>query len=415
MPRVRTSALLVLLAAAPAVAQQVHTAGPGGEFAALQAAIDFAQPGDVVRVLGGVHENVVIDKGLLLVGYTGMIGKAAEGPGADAPALLVKGVPADQTVVIAGPMVFVFGGGASAAVHVEDCAGAVWVLDTFVDSYGAAALVAQGAGSLVLGEVALQCNLVPALPDGTPQAAPGAWLRGGTRAFVHGGFSLGSHGALALAGLPQPTAAPDGGAGLLVEDAQAHVHGAELLGGSGNSLFAQGCTSGGDGGAGLVTLDGPAPGAPWVTLRQATVQGGGVGFHTQGCAPAPVPGAPFDVLPGSVALLAATPRRLDLPSLALQGQSLTLELSGAPGDLALLCGSTSAAPAAALGGLDLHLRPDGLFLVAAFALPTGELALPASAPLLPAGLEAVVVPLQAFFVDAQGGRHASGPRVLVVD
>lgn len=53
--------------------------------------------------------------------------------------------------------------------------------------------------------------------------------------------------------------------------------------------------------------------------------------------------------------------------------------------------------------------------MADFALPTGELAQPASAPLLPAGLEAVVVPLQACFVEAQGGRHASGPRVLVVD
>ena len=405
------AALVLLALAAPAAAQSVLTVGASGEFATPQAAIDAALPGDIVLLLEAFEANVVIDKGVALVGS----GQALLKPsGSDQPVVRVAGVPAGQSVLLAVLTVFVFDGGADMAVEVTDCDGAVWLEDVFVDAYGAPALVAHDAHSLVCVDSPLQTNLVPALPDGTPQPAPGAHVSGSTHAFLHDGHVMGSHGVLQGPGNPVPTAAPDGGPGLVVVDAQVKVAGTQLLGGSGNSVFVGGCSLGGDGGTGLVTLNGPDAGTPAVALRDATVLGGGAGFHSGGCAPPPVPGAAFDVLPGSVTTVAAVPRRFDLPALVEAGQPLTLAFDGVAGDIALLFGSASAAPALAVGAIDLHLAVGSLFPIATFALAGSSLDVPASVPALPPGFEGLIVPLQAVFVDAQGGKHASPPRALVI-
>jgi hypothetical protein len=406
--------LAALVLAVPATAQTVHTVGAAGDFPTPQAAVDAAAPGDIVILLQGVIGNVVIDKGIAFMGAHNAIIKPQDGPGSTAPPVHVIGVPAGQSVLISGLNVFVGNQGAPATVLIEDCDGPVWIQDAFVDSYGAGALVAHDASSVVLVEAAMQTNLIPALPDGTPVPAAGAKFSGATRAFVHGAFLFGSHGTLQGFGNPVPTAAPDGGPGLLVIDSQVKVTGTDIRGGSGNSFFSGGCTFAGNGGAGVVTLEGADPGSPTAMLTSSPVTGGGVGHFTPSCAPAPVPGVPLDVLPGSLTVSSALPRELYLNDLAEPGLPVTLSLDGAAGDLALLFGSTAAAPALAVSGIDLHLKPDALFLVTAFALPTGSLDLPAIVPPLPAGLDAVVVPLQAVFVDTQGGKHASAPRVLVI-
>jgi hypothetical protein len=59
------AALAVALAGGPAAAQAVHFVGPGG-FASLQAAIDAAAPGDVVRVAAGVHPPFRVAKALTI-------------------------------------------------------------------------------------------------------------------------------------------------------------------------------------------------------------------------------------------------------------------------------------------------------------------------------------------------------------
>ena len=406
--------LAVVVAATSAAAQSVHTVGPGGDFPTPQAAIDAAAPGDIVLLLTGFQTNVVIDKGLALMASGQMLMKPDAGPGSEQPTVRVVGVPAGQSVLLYGLTIFVGSGGAPAAVEIADCEGAVWIQHVFVDAYGAQALFAHDAQSLVCVDTPFQTNLIPALPDGTPQSAPGARLSAGTRAFLHDAFVIGSHGALQLPGNPAPTSAPDGGPGLVVADAQAKLSGTELFGGSGNSFFAGGCAFGGDGGAGLVTLDGPDAGTPAVELRDSPVKGGGSGFFDGACAPPPVPGADFDIVPGSVVSVAALPRRFDVPALVEPGQTVTLAFDGAAGDVALLFGSAAQAPALAIGAIDLHLAIGSLFSIATFTLPTGALDVPAVVPPLPAGLEAAFVPLQAIFVDAQGGKHASAPRVVVI-
>jgi hypothetical protein len=400
-----------------AAAQSVHVVKPDGtgDFLTIQAAVDAAAPGDILLVHGGFHENVLLDRGLTLVAMgTAGIGKAFTGPGAALPALRIEGLPADELVVLSGFTVFVGGSGASSAVAVTDCAGPIWLQDCFVDSYGAASLVADAAASLVLTNTLLQTNLIPALPDGTPQPGAGLHLAGGSRAYGYDTELKGSHGTLVGAGDPAPNAPPDGGPGLVVVDSLAHWSGGASRGGSGNTLFLGGCLLGGDGGTGLVTLDGPDAGAPQVTLRGTEVQGGFKGFFNAACAPPTSPGPDFAVVPGSVTDAGGVGRQLVLPGQAPAGSSIDLGFHGVAGDAAFLLVALAAAPAAPVGALDLHVKLDALIGIVAFPLPTGSLTVAAALPLLPVGVQGLTVPLQAVFVDGAGGKHAANPRALVI-
>jgi hypothetical protein len=413
-------ALALLLAVpclcAPLAAQSVLTVKPDGsaDFLTIQAAVDASSPGDVIVVSGGLHENVLVTHGLTLLSpTTAGIGKAPAGPGAALPALRITGLAADEAVVLSGFTVFVGSGGAAAAVEVSDCAGAVWMQDVFVDSYGAPSLVADGAASVVVTNTLLQTNLVPALPDGTPQTAAGAEARNGTRLYGYDATAKGSHGTLQGFGNPVPAAPPDGGPGLLVTDASAHWSGGAIQGGSGNTLFLNGCLLGGDGGAGVLVQDGASPLPPVVTLS-GTPLTGGFGAPVSACAPPTSPGPAIDAPAGTVTSTAAPARELTLPGLGAAGGSVTLGLHGAPGDAAFLLVALDAAPAFTAAQVDLHLSVDSLVAVVPFALPAGTLDVSVVLPALPAGLQALVVPLQAVFVDGQGGRHASNPRALVI-
>jgi hypothetical protein len=343
-----------------------------------------------------------------------VINKALSGPGASQPPLRITGVPAGELVVISGMIVFTLQAGAASAVEVSECAGTVWLQDVFVDSFGGPSLIATGAASLVLTNTMLQTNLTPALPDGTPQPGAGGEVHGGTALYAYDTDALGSHGVLQNGGLPVPTMPATGGPGFVVIDATVSWTGGVIRAGGGNSFFTGTCQVGGNGGDGLVVRDGPGSTAPQVSLHGVAVIAGAGGFFNPGCAPAPVPGAAFNVLPGSLTHTPGPGRELILPGLGAAGGTVSLGLKGAPGDAAFLLVSLAASPGFVAAQVDLHLALDKVVAVVPFALPAGALNAPVGLPALPAGLETLVVPLQALFVDAAGGRHASNPRALVI-
>ncbi|HZM00327.1 MAG TPA: hypothetical protein VFD43_08755 [Planctomycetota bacterium] len=385
-----------------------------GDFTTIQAAVEASSPGDIVLVFGGAHDNVVIDRGLTLVAVCNvMIGKALEGPGAALPALRITGLPANELVVLSGFTVFVGGAGATSAIEVSGSSGTVWIQDCFVDSYGAPALVADAAATIAITNTLLQTNLIPALPDGTPKPGAGAQLANGTRLYGYDAELKGSHGTLVGPDLPVPIAPPDGGPGLVVDDSLARWSGGSIRGGSGNTLFLDGCLLGGDGGTGLVTLDPAGGGAPDVVLM-GTVVAGGAGSFASACAPPTTAGPAFDVVPGSVSTTAGPPRLLTLPGQVPAGGPFSIGLAGAPGDVAFLLASTAAVPGFAAGALDLHLRLDTLLALIPVPLPAGSQMLDATAPALPVVVDGITVPLQAVFVDGQGLKHASNPRALAI-
>jgi hypothetical protein len=337
--------------------------------------------------------------------FNTMIGKAFEGPGAALPALRITGLPADELVVLSGFTVFVGAAGATSAVEVSASSGAVWFQDCFVDSYGAPSLIANAAATIALTNTMLQTNLIPALPDGTPQPGAGAQVENGTRLYGYDAELKGSHGTLVGPDLPVPIAPPDGGPGLVVDDSSARWSGGAIRGGSGNTLFLDGCLLGGDDPAG--------GGAPDVVLKGTPVTGGAGSFATA-CAPPTMAGPDFDVVPGSVTTSPGPARLLTLPGQVASGGPLPIGFQGAAGDVAFLLASTDAAPGFAAGALDLHLQLDTLLVIIPFSLPSGSLTLNAHAPALPPVVDGLTVPLQAVFVDAQGGKHASNPRALVI-
>ncbi|TAJ18277.1 MAG: hypothetical protein EPO68_08145 [Planctomycetota bacterium] len=409
-------ALAVALLAPAAAAQALWTVHPNGsaDFTSIQAAVDAAAPGDHVLVLAGAHANVVLERAITLTSTGGAaILKPQSGPGATAPALSIRNLPAGEHVCVSGLTVFVGGGGAPHAVGIADCAGSVWLQDMFVDSYGAAALDVRACASVVVADCTLQTNLVPALSDGTPQSAPGARVADGARLHAWSSDFFGSHGTLQGGGLPTPNAAADGGAGLVVEDALVHCYGGDIRGSSGSTFFGASCTSGGNGGDGVVVIDGPSGFAPEVRLVGASVTAGFPGSHQAGCGPAPIAGQIFDAAPGSLVALPGPARRFTLPGHANSGAPVALRFDGAAGDFAFVLVSGAAAPGTSIAGLDLHVALAPLLVVGPFAVPGASATYGANAPLLPAGVEGIALPLQAVHLDASLALHASSPRLLL--
>jgi len=71
--------------------------------------------------------------------------------------------------------------------------------------------------------------------------------------------------------------------------------------------------------------------------------------------------------------------------------------------------AAAAAPGQTVAGVELHLEINSLLLLAALPMIADDLNVPVLVPPLPLGIEAVTVPLQAVFIDSNGGRLASNP------
>ena len=334
-------AALTLFVAAPAHAGVIVVDASSPE-PVVQAAVDAAANGDILLVKPGEIDGgstITIDgKGLTLI---------ADGGTVPLGRVIVKNLPAGRQVTVRGftldkpalSFVTAFTG----QLEVRDCAGSVWIESctstaqaTTAGSFGLA--YTAMAGALVENSAAvvlLRCRLTGGaggaeqpscvIPGYAPPGPGGAGLRvTGSVVTVHAGEITGGEGGHDSFGLCQPGfTAGDGGPGVYVKSSTLLVAGASVLGADKTPLSAAP-------GSGLVVDDV----ATSVSLRGATV--------LAGVGPPVVP----DIVapPGTVALLSAPPRELQITSPVREGHPAQLIIHGQAGDLtAVFAGFTGAA------------------------------------------------------------------------
>ncbi|GJM21073.1 MAG: hypothetical protein DHS20C15_09880 [Planctomycetota bacterium] len=412
--RALTGAVLFVAATSLSAQSRVWTVAPSGpaDFTEIQHAIDAAASGDLIYVTGGGYDNLVIDgKGLTLVGATGT-GLIDHTPvfGQTQPALTLRNIPADEVCIVSGLQVFLGHIGPNSAVLVEDCPGTVWLQDLFVDAYGAAALRIEASNTVVTTSSLFQTNAAAALPDGTPQSEPGAWVLDGSRLHGYDAEFAGSHNILQFGGAPTPNAPSKGGDGLILSNSVASLSGGSVEGSRGSSLFVNGCQQGGDGGHGVHFLDDDS----FVVTHSTPVTAGSAGQFDPGCATAGAPGQQVEGDASHAQFGTSTPRRLSTPTQVSPGELLSLTLSGDPGDLGFLFIADTPAAAAPAAQITLHLDTSSLKLLTTLPMPSGERTLSLPVPALPAGLEGLLLPMQAAMLSSSGSRHETGPRALAV-
>jgi len=321
--------LLIPIATAQFQVIVVDDDGPA-DFAALQPAIDAASSGDVILVKGGLYDPAVVDgKGLTIVStplQTPMIvdTDGSLGTLSTKPILHVRNVPAGEACFVGGFVVFNGAAGPGNLV-VENCDGPVWLLDMFLDSYGAEALIVRDAGSVVVNKSVVQTNVFPPLPDGTPVPGPGAVIEQSSAVWAYDSSFSGSHGPALFPGASPELLAPAiGGPGAVVDDSSLRVWDSQVRGNSGSSLSINGCTHGGDGGAGLVLIGAAAN----AFFAETGPTGGMPGFFDPLCAPAPAMGPDISGDVNAVTMAAGVTRAFSAPIAAEVGETVSLGLHG---------------------------------------------------------------------------------------
>lgn len=384
----------------------------------LQAAVDLAQPGDVILAAPFAYLMPILveGKGVTLV---------ADGA-ASLTILEVRNVPTGQTFVLDGFALDVPNhvSGANTPFTAEDNAGALRIQDcTFEGDAGY-------AGSL------------PGTVSSYP-GSPGAWLRNCGDVAFHGCTARGGTGA-DLWDEDIEWTATAGGAAIEARDCSVVLDDCTLTGGSGGTQYDTVSSPGGSGGDGIF-----APGDSFVAMVGCTVYGGHGGsadctFFS--CGNGGAGGDAIHLLSSSgeatVRAVAFTPglggfdgdfgkasdgelvqsgsatttfdaraRRLSLASPLREGGAATFGLTGQPGDVALLFASTSTefVTVASAQGTFLAGAP---FAVSSFLLTTlpgsGAADVVTHVPTLAPGTDALVLHVQSVFLD-DGALPLIGP------
>jgi hypothetical protein len=389
----------------------VSKSGPA-DFTEISAAIAAASDGDVILVAPGGYAPITIDgKGLWILSSGGTIlGGIGPNP-LPGSAVTIRNIGAHQRCVVDSLSIANFAV-SHGAFFIEDCAGPVWVQNSFFDSYNASPLAIEDCASVVVANCIMQSNPVAAAPDGSPQPQPGTRVLR-SRVSIFDSTTLGSHGTFVAFGFPTPTAAAPGGSGLLVIDSIVDVAGSTILGGSGTNIVSGGCAIGADGGDGIVlATEGGA--APLVRLRDVELTPGNGGFFHPSCAPATVSGDAEVVLAGSIVNLPGEAAVLKANGLATSGTLFELSLAGAPQGQALLFAGVPAMPITLLpstAALSLHLASP-VFLAAIPMPPSGSLVIEFELPSQPPGTPIALATLQAIFVPVAGSPVASNPLAI---
>ena len=430
---VRLPAVLVLAAVPWAVpsAQGTWTVDDDGpaDFADLPAAVAGAAEGDVLLVSAGSYSSFTIQgKSLSVVGEPGG-GVLLQEPGAH---VRVLDLAAHQAVLLRDLVVSGknFGTGPTylTAFLAEDCAGPILVEDCVLEGAEDTPSYPHGwAGAWALGSASVtfvRCTLAGRLADERSYGLNHGLYSLSSSVFVHestltGGDTTG--GPACQSGIPYCYEAGWAGDGLRAEVSVVQVSGSTLRGGTGRDgawadPFQDLCGDGASGGSGLALLYGSNGLVIDSLLEPGT--GGAAGVALPGYEPctAGSAGGTLVAVGSTVGTPAGVRRALAAPSVARETELLSVELLGAPGELAVVGFS---APAAALpvprlaGALSIALPPLATLVAGPLdGSGAGTLSVPVGE--LPPGVAGLVLHLQAVHVGGPDGLRLGAPGSTVV-
>ena len=402
---------LALLLAWPLSRQEVRVVdddgGPGVDHTSIQAAIDAAADGSIVLVRPGSYTELLLvdSKSLVLQAEPGV----ALGPSSS---VLVRNLAADGSVTLRGLHIDAFGNNTNELLVLEDIAGSVWVEDcellgsNIAHFTSPATVIVDHCADVVLRDVVVRGGT-----DTLSSAGPGIRCDASTlhlyEVDVDGG--TGTTGGTVQDG-------GTGGTAVHVTDGLLFASHSILRGGTGGTTVGIfGCPdAAGDGGIGLV-LDGSAPQA---FLRNSVLLPGAGGVPAPGCDATPgVPGAPSEILAGTLVETTRPAHTSSVTSPVRTDETAQIQLVGAPGDFAFLLYTREPGSIFLPGLVDALLvgtSPGALFVGVLGASGTAGLGL---SPTLPPGIEGRVLFTQAFYYDAvnASGLLGAPSAVLVLD
>jgi hypothetical protein len=394
----------------------VVDAAGGGDYTSIDDAVFAAADGDTLLIRpilpsGRYPGTVIVGRSLTLVGDPQ---GAAVRPRVEY--VFIEDLTATQRVVLRGldiqPPNPTFAAASYPAVHVDQCAGAIWIEDC--------ELTGRKASGLGL------INCFPTLPGGE-----GLFVNWSSVALTVVRCELtGGIGAKANPGQPgqDGNGASDGGAAASLSAADAAFFACTLTGGTGGDGFE--CGETGDGGAGVLTTNAS------ILLAGCTVTGGEPG--SQGAGGAGLAGGAFstfellettlaggtggpnlDITNGTLTRYGGSARTFAIESPLRESQAGTLSMQGVQGDFVGFFWSFGAGslPMPARNGWFL-LNPaqlGGPFLLGLITDPGGTWDIPITAPLLLPALEAQTLLLQAWFQYPGGVTLGSGTSLTLVD
>lgn len=395
-------------------------AGPGVDFPELQPAVDAAEDGDLILLHPGSYSHAAIHGKSLSVVVDGEPGSATVAApfslfSPAAPALLVEGLGAGQSVIVRGLSLLTLGFlPQDIVLRVEDCDGPVVLEDCIIDnSDGYAAAVRTSLSVAFVGS-----RFDPGLSfydsvAGAHLTRPGLDVESAT-VFLYDCEVLGSIGpdAQSLPFIPH-TPPGEGGEAVRLHLSTLFASGSSLQGGDGGSSEATVCDPGSDGG------DGIAYGAGSLArLLDTAVTGGAAGLAGPGCGlPDGSPGQAFDGPRGGVLTLPGAARSFAASSPVAEGTQVDLVFEGAPGDAVIVV--LALEPGAgiyhdAFGAVQLVAAP---FLAFPFGVVPAGGVLSAGVPIpaLGAGVDFARYPLQALFVAPPAVFHSGPTAVAILD
>jgi len=319
--------------------------GPGFTHTTITNAVRTAKPGDFILVRAGYYpEELLLDgKGLVIQGELG--GLFNTYPLVDR--IVVRNLGPRQSAAIHGLNFYVPVTGAD-KLELTDNVGPVWL-----ENVGSSILHDGGRIENCEAVVLRSCmlELSSSIDDSSP---PGLSITGSTVALYE----------CSLRGSNGVDLAEPGAPGLVVDDSAVTLYASSAEGGVGFP-----CALGfepADGGPGVRISGGGT-----LDVIGSTVTGGAGGSGGSGCFDGN-PGLDYDVVSGTVNLLANTPRILTTTSPARPGTPTTLTLTGVPGDTVHLLLGTEPSTFSTLGmSVGPIVVPPTAMMISLGSIPAG--------------------------------------------